>query len=85
MYVVYVLYSKDFDRYYVGMTTNLVRRLQEHNTGRTKSTKAYMPWHIVYKKTFAESTEARAWEKYLKTASGRRWRKENIRPRSSTG
>ncbi len=65
------------------MTSNLKRRLKEHNLGHTKSTKPFLPWVLVYKQSFEDSMKAREWEKYLKTASGRRWRKENIRPRSS--
>lgn len=85
MFTVYVLYSENFKRYYVGMTSNLENTLKEHNLGHTKSTKAFKPWIVVYKKVFDNSEGARKWEKYLKTTSGRRWRKENIGPRSSTG
>lgn len=84
MFFVYVLYNAKFDRYYVGMTDNLDRRIHEHNSGGNKSTKAYLPWEIVYKESRATREEARQREKYLKTAAGRRWRKNNIRPRGAT-
>ena len=84
MYFVYVLYSFKFDRSYVGMTTDLDRRLYQHNTGQNSSTKPFVPWKIVHTEEFPTVHEAREREKYLKTAAGRRWRKINIRPRGAT-
>nr|WP_290856153.1 GIY-YIG nuclease family protein [Flaviramulus sp.] len=48
MFFVYVLYSTKFDRHYVGMTSNLDRRLKNHNAGSVKSTKAFAPWSIIH-------------------------------------
>lgn len=84
MYYVYVLYSVSHDRYYIGMTDDLKRRLSEHNLGRTQSTKAFKPWEIVFEELFNTRPEARVREKYLKSAAGRRWRKQHIRPRGAT-
>ncbi|WP_179020662.1 GIY-YIG nuclease family protein [Winogradskyella forsetii] len=84
MFYVYVLYSVNFDRNYVGMTDRLEERLIEHNQGKTKSTKAFVPWVRVHKEVFETRLEARTREKYLKSATGRRWRKQNIRPRGAT-
>ena len=84
MYFVYVLYSLKFDRSYVGMTTDLDRRLYQHNTGQNSSTKPYLPWKIVHTEEFLTVHDAREREKYLKIAAGRRWRKINIRPRGAT-
>ncbi|MDX1768926.1 MAG: GIY-YIG nuclease family protein, partial [Arenibacter troitsensis] len=47
MYKVYVIYSSSFERYYVGITDNIEVRLKQHNSGKTKSTKAYVPWEVV--------------------------------------
>jgi putative endonuclease len=57
----------------------LESRLKEHNWGNTKSTKPYIPWKIVHIEEFKSRAEARIREKYLKSAAGRRWRKENIK------
>ncbi|WP_179008635.1 GIY-YIG nuclease family protein [Winogradskyella forsetii] len=84
MFYVYVLYSVNFDRNYVGMTDRLEERLIEHNQGKTKSTKAFVPWVRVHEEVFETRLEARTREKYLKSAAGRRWRKQNIRPRGAT-
>ena len=82
MHFVYVLYSARFDRSYVGMTANISQRLAQHNSGRTKSTKAFIPWKVVHTELYTSRTEARHREIYLKSAAGRRWRKKNIRPRA---
>ncbi|NNK88579.1 MAG: GIY-YIG nuclease family protein [Flavobacteriaceae bacterium] len=82
---VYVLYSEKVGRYYVGMAENLEIRVGEHNAGKVKSTKGYLPWVLVHHESFESRVIAREREKYLKSAAGRRWRKKHIRPRSSTG
>ncbi|MBT8306813.1 MAG: GIY-YIG nuclease family protein [Maribacter sp.] len=78
MFFVYVLYSDGFDRYYVGFSQNADIRLKEHNGGQNKSTKPYIPWRLVHSEEYKTRIEARTREKYLKSASGRRWRKNNI-------
>ncbi len=77
MIFVYVLYSKEFDRLYIGMTNNLERRFVEHNTGKNKSTKAYLPWVKIHKESFETRMEARKREKYLKTYRGRMFIRKN--------
>ena len=81
MFYVYVLFSIKFDKYYVGLTERLEKRLIEHNQGKTKSTKAFIPWTRVHYEVFETRLLARKREKYLKTAAGRKWRKKHIRPR----
>ncbi len=71
MYFVYVLYSEKFDRTYTGMTIDLLKRLNQHNTKQNRSTKAYLPWKIVFKEEFKTRVKAREKEKYLKTGVGR--------------
>lgn len=78
MYFVYILRSEQFDRRYVGITDNLNRRLQEHNSGKMKSTKAYKPWKIVYHEETLNRIEARKREKYLKSAAGRKFLSEKL-------
>ncbi|MGA7839230.1 MAG: GIY-YIG nuclease family protein [Ignavibacteriaceae bacterium] len=66
MYV-YILKSLIKDRYYTGCIKNHDRRLAEHNSGRTRSTKAYRPWKIVYIEKFRTETEAYKREKEIKS------------------
>ena len=67
MYFVYILYSKTKNRYYVGHTNDLQRRLNEHNSGLTRSTKAHKPWNIVYTEKYALKSEAYQREKEIKS------------------
>ncbi|MFD1314063.1 GIY-YIG nuclease family protein [Namhaeicola litoreus] len=76
MYYVYVLNSVNFDRNYTGFTKDLDRRVREHNLGKNKSTKAYVPWKLIHVEEFEERLEARKREKYLKSGSGREYLKK---------
>lgn len=46
---VYILYSKKWERYYVGITNDLVDRLKRHSNGQSLSTKGGIPWKMIYK------------------------------------
>jgi putative endonuclease len=47
MYYVYILYSSAFDKYYIGQTDDVERRLLEHNEISEKSyTSKYRPWTL---------------------------------------
>jgi len=71
-YYVYILRSESHpNEKYIGYTTNLEARLKKHNEGGTKYTKAYRPWKIETAIAFREKDKAHAFEKYLKTHSGR--------------
>jgi len=60
------------------MTNNIERRLKEHNGGKMKSTKAFIPWEIIYFEKFQNRIEARKREKYFKSAAGRRYLKSKF-------
>lgn len=66
-YIVYAIRSVVHNRIYVGMTNNLERRLKEHNSGQSKSTKAYSPWALIYQEECINRIEARKQEKYWKS------------------
>lgn len=70
MYIVYVLQSQNDGRLYKGFTDNLERRINEHNSGKTKSTKAFLPWKLVYQEAVSNREKARKREKYLKSGIG---------------
>jgi putative endonuclease len=71
VYVVYAIKSSVDGRIYVGFTKDLNNRLNEHNQGRTKSTKGYKPWYLIYKEEVKNREEARNREKYLKSGCGK--------------
>lgn len=81
----YVLISKiNGIRFYVGLCSDIEKRLKEHNSGKTKSTKGYIPWELFFFEKYKTRKDARDREKYLKSGSG----KESIKrkwSRSSTG
>jgi putative endonuclease len=78
MYYVYVLRSIPSGKLYKGYCSDLQRRLLEHNTGKTTSTKPFVPWKIVYYEVLYSLEEAVAREKYFKTSAGRRFLKTVI-------
>ncbi len=79
MYFVYAIQSKIDNRLYVGFTDNLDRRFSEHNSGRTKSTKAYIPWELVYFESIENRIDARNREKYFKSGCGKEHLKRIIK------
>ncbi|MBU3662106.1 MAG: GIY-YIG nuclease family protein [Bacteroidetes bacterium] len=66
MYFVYILYSKTHDRFYVGHTSSIERRLIEHNEARNPSTKPYIPWELVG--TIIKDDKASAYQLEMKLA-----------------
>jgi putative endonuclease len=76
-WTVYIIRSESTGRYYRGSCGDFEKRLAEHNAGKTRSTKAYRPWVMVYIETFENKTDALKRETYFKTRSGYRWLKEH--------
>ena len=76
MYTVYLLKSGVAKKSYVGVTSDINRRIGEHNSGKHFYTKRYMPWQVIYTEKFLDFEQAKQREKYLKTASGRRFLKK---------
>ena len=78
-FYVYVLVSEaDAARHYTGITRDLSERLQEHNRGHCPHTAKHTPWRIETAVAFASETKARAFEKYLKTGSGREFARRHF-------
>ena len=75
MYTVYVLRDSN-GKVYKGMTNNLKRRLQEHRSGRTRTTSRMKEIQIAYTEKFETFIEARKRELYFKSAAGRRFLKQ---------
>ena len=72
MYYIYILKSINYKKSYVGKTTDIVRRLHEHNTGKSIYTSRYKPWELIYKEVFKTEKEAINKEKYYKSKKGRK-------------
>jgi predicted GIY-YIG superfamily endonuclease len=79
MTFVYVLQSEaDSARYYVGISTEPARRLEEHNCGKSVHTNKYRPWKLTVPIGFAEAAKAAEFERYLKSGSGRAFAKRHF-------
>jgi len=72
LFFVYVLFSENSNRFYIGITENVEKRLKIHNAGKVKSTKAFIPWDVIHFEEYVSRIDARKREKYLKSAAGRR-------------
>ncbi|MDQ5953909.1 MAG: putative endonuclease [Patescibacteria group bacterium] len=73
MYTVYVLKSLKNNYRYIGQTNNLNKRLNEHNSGLSKSTKNIRPLVLDYSEEYATRSEAMKRERFLKSGKGREW------------
>jgi len=66
MYHVYFLKSRVDDKFYIGSTNDVNRRLKEHNKGETPSTKNRAPFDLVYCESYTAKRDALEREKYIK-------------------
>jgi putative endonuclease len=79
MFKVYFLYSKNFNKIYIGFSSNLDERIKSHNELATKGwTIRYRPWELIYFETFDSKAEAMKREKELKSYKGRSFLKSKL-------
>jgi len=79
MKYVYILRSAAFsDRHYTGITDDLKSRLAKHNAGEVSHTSKYKPWQLKTYFAFSDEKRAFAFEKYLKSPSGRAFAKKRL-------
>ncbi len=72
MFTVYVLYSKKYDKLYIGYTADLKQRLLSHNKLSRKGwTVKYRPWELIYTDKFTDKSSAMKRERELKSHKGR--------------
>jgi putative endonuclease len=67
------LFSEKLDKFYIGQTNDLERRINEHNSGFSKSTKAGIPWKLVYSKSFSTKSKAYVFERKIKSMKSRKF------------
>lgn len=77
-YYVYVLQSVVDGKFYTGYTSDLKRRLEEHNSGISTSTKWRRPLKLIYFEGSLNIKDAMKREKYLKTTYGKRYIKSRL-------
>lgn len=79
MRYVYILESTSFPgRHYTGMTDDLRARLTRHNAGDVQASARYVPWQLRTYLAFDDEQKAIAFEKYLKSPSGRAFAKKRL-------
>ena len=77
MFYTYLLKLSNND-IYVGYTTDLPTRVKDHNQGKNISTKPYRPVTLIYYCAFPTKTQAIKFEMYLKSGSGKAFRKRHL-------
>lgn len=70
-YYVYILQNKSKNFIYIGYSEDLRKRVKEHNDGKSKSTKHYIPLELIHYESYKNSKDAKRRELYLKTNRGR--------------
>ena len=79
MFTVYILFSENHGKTYIGFTSNLIERYKSHNALAIKGyTIKFRPWKVIHTEIFENKVEAMLREKQLKSGKGRLWIKENV-------
>lgn len=78
-YYVYVLQSLQDKLFYTGYTSDIAKRIEEHNQGKVKATMKRRPFKLIYWEGCLSQQDATTREKYLKTAWGKRYIKNRLK------
>ena len=73
MFWMYILHNPESDRFYIGSTNNLERRLKQHSKGYTRTTRVLKTYNLVYKEEYKILEEARLREKQLKSYKSKKY------------
>ena len=80
MHYVYILQSVDHpDQFYTGLSNDVETRLASHNAGQSPHTSKYKPWRLLFYHYFDRPETAAAFERYLKSGSGRAFASKRLR------
>lgn len=71
----YVIKSLDRNYVYVGISINVSHRLDEHNSGKNRTTKPYRPFRLIHKEQMKDRKSARQREKWFKSGEGKEFLK----------
>ncbi|RLD58138.1 MAG: GIY-YIG nuclease family protein [Bacteroidetes bacterium] len=70
-YFVYIIYSKNIDKFYIGFTKNISERIRKHNSNHKGFTGKTNDWVIVYNEEFKTKSEAYSREREIKSWKNR--------------
>lgn len=79
MYYAYILRSQAFpEQIYFGAAESVRERLDDHNQGRSPHTSKFRPWSLMCAIAFPDKEMAYAFERYLKSHSGRAFARKRL-------
>jgi len=78
-FYVYILQSRKDQQFYIGFTSDLNRRLVEHNQGKNVSTSKRLPLDLIFFEAHLSKEDALRRESYFKTTRGKTTIKQMIR------
>jgi putative endonuclease len=79
LYYVYLIESLSAQgERYLGITSDLKQRLQEHNAGKSSHTSKFRPWKLKTYIAFTDRAKAGAFERYLKSGSGHAFARKHL-------
>ena len=79
MFFVYILFSQKDQTFYTGFTSDVDRRVEEHNQGKNISTKNRSPLDLIYYEAYKKKLDARGREAFLKSGSGKKYLKKQLK------
>ncbi len=71
--ILYILFSNKLNKYYIGSTNDIQRRLYEHNIGHSAFTRLGIPWSLVFSRQFPSLELARKEELRIKKCKSRKY------------
>jgi putative endonuclease len=78
-YYVYVLQSEKDHKFYIGLASDIKKRLEEHNSGKVSTTRNRRPLKLIYWEGCLNQQDAASRERYLKTTWGKRYIKSRLK------
>jgi len=79
MYYIYILKSLKDNNLYFGYTTDLVKRVKYHNSGKVKSTKSRRPLKLIYYEAYLNKKDATKREYQIKKGQWREIIRERLK------
>jgi putative endonuclease len=73
MYYTYILYSVTLEKYYCGSTSEVNKRLVEHNSGKTNFTRKAKDWRVIEFFEFENKSDALRLENKIKARGCKRF------------
>jgi len=79
MYWIYILENLNDKTWYIGYTSNLERRVKEHQDGSgARTTRIKKDWRLIYCEGYLDKSDAMGREEFLKSGSGRKFIKKQL-------